>query len=351
MKTAEEIYQEMLACFGERTGLEPREGCDLSARLYALAAQVCSLYVHADGGGRLASPQTAGGEYLHRPAPLRGLARKRPVAAEGVVRFTAGEAAASPREIPRGTVCMTAGLIRFETTKQAVLEAGVLTADVPVRALEPGAAGNISAGAIVSMAVAPLGISGCANLQPFAGGADGEGDEALRERVLDTFRRLPNGANAAFYQQGALSFDQVAAAAVISRPRGVGSVDVVPATLEGVPGEELLEQLQDYFEQRREIAVELVVRAPETRTVDVSVLVEPEEGRDSAQVLERVKRAVRGLFTGKLLGQNVLLARLGSLIYGCEGVANYVIAAPAADVPVDADVLPVLGTLTVEEKA
>ena len=40
MKTAEEIYQEMLACFGERTGLEPREGCDLSARLYALAAQV-----------------------------------------------------------------------------------------------------------------------------------------------------------------------------------------------------------------------------------------------------------------------------------------------------------------------
>ena len=71
----------------------------------------------------------------------------------------------------------------------------------------------------------------------------------------------------------------------------------------------------------------------------------------TAQVLERVKRAVRGLFTGKLLGQNVLLARLGSLIYGCEGVANYVIAAPAADVPVDADVLPVLGTLTVEEKA
>ena len=27
MKTIDEIYQEMLACFGARTGLEPREGC------------------------------------------------------------------------------------------------------------------------------------------------------------------------------------------------------------------------------------------------------------------------------------------------------------------------------------
>ncbi|NBI10888.1 baseplate J/gp47 family protein [Colidextribacter sp. OB.20] len=351
MKTVEEIYREMLACFGDRTGLEPREGCDLSARLYALAAQVCALYIQADWVVRQAFPQTAEGEYLDRHAQLRGLERKRPVAAEGTVRFTAGEASPAPREIPKGTVCMTAGLIRFETTRAALLEAEALTVDVPVRALEPGAAGNISAGAITSMAVAPIGVSQCTNPQPFAGGADGEEDETLRERVLDTFRRLPNGANAAFYQQGALSFDQVAAAVVIPRPRGVGSVDVVPATLEGIPGEELLQQLQDYFDARREIAVDLVVRAPETRPVDVSILVEPEEGRDSAQVLERVRQAVRGWFTGKLLGQSVLLARLGSLIYGCEGVANYVITAPAADVQGDREVLPLLGTLTVEERA
>ena len=64
MKTVDEIYQEMLACFGERTGLEPREGCDLSARLYAVAAQVWSLYVQAEWVVRQAFPQTAEGEYL-----------------------------------------------------------------------------------------------------------------------------------------------------------------------------------------------------------------------------------------------------------------------------------------------
>ena len=48
--------------------------------------------------------------------------------------------------------------------------------------------------------------------------------------------------------------------------------------------------------------------------------------------------------------QRVLLARLGSLIYSCDGVANYVITAPAADVPVAGDQLPMLGTLRVEGK-
>lgn len=350
MRALDEIYQEMLTCFGERTGLEPGEGCDLSARLYALAAQVYSLYVQADWVIRQAFPQTAEGEYLDRHAQLRGLERKPPVAAGGVVRFAAGDVSEFPRDIPQGTVCMTAGLVRFETVDPAVLEAGARTADVPVRALEPGKSGNVSAGAILSMAVAPMGISSCTNPEPCAGGADGEADSELRARVLETFKRLPNGANSAFYQQGALSFDQVAAATVIPRPRGVGSVDVVPATLAGVPSEELLEELRAYFEERREIAVDLRVRAPETLTVNIAVQVEPDTGRDKAEVLAKVEDTIRSWFTGKLLGQRILLARLGEIIYHCDGVANYSIEAPAVDVAVREDQLPLLGTLHVGAK-
>lgn len=349
MKSVDEIYQEMISCFGERTGLEPKEGTDLSARMYALAAQVYSLYIQADWVVRQAFPQTAEGEYLDYHAQLRSLERKVPVAAQGTVRFSAGEVSESDREIPQGTVCMTAGLIRFETTKRVLLSAGELTVEAPVRAVEAGQAGNVAAGAIVSMAVAPIGISACTNPQPCVGGADGEDDEALRERVLDTFRRLPNGANAAFYEQGALSFDQVAAAVAIPRPRGIGSVDVVAATLAGVPDEELLEQLQDYFEQRREIAVDVQVRAPQTMSVDISVQVSAKGGWEGQQVREQVEQTLRSWFDGKLLGQDILLAKLGSIIYGCEGVENYAILSPAEDLTVDEDVLPTLGTLRVEE--
>lgn len=348
MKTIEEIYGELLDSFGTYTGLEPKEGTDLSARMYALAAQVYSLYIQADWVMRQAFPQTAEGAYLDYHAQLRSLERKAPVAAQGTVRFSAGEVSESEREIPQGTVCMTAGLIRFETTKTVVLSPGELTVEAPIRALEAGAAGNVAAGAIVSMAVAPMGISACTNPQPCTGGADGEGDEALRERVLDTFRRLPNGANAAFYEQGALSFDKVAAAVAIPRPRGVGSVDVVATTLVGAPDEELLEQLQEYFEQRREIAVDVQVRAPEVKQVDVSVRVSAKGGWDSQQVNTQVEQALRSWFDGKLLGQDILLARLGHIVYSCDGVENYAILAPEADLEVEADMLPTLGELHVE---
>ena len=351
MKTVEEIYQQLLAGYGEKTGMQPREGCDLSARLYALAAQVSALYVQADWVARQAFPQTAQGEYLDRHAQLRSLERKGAVAARGVVRFTAGQAPAADLAIPAGTVCMTAGLVRFETAQDGVITAGETGADVPVRALEPGAAGNVGAGTIVSMAVAPAGISGCTNPQPCAGGEDEEGDEALRGRVLDTFRRLPNGANAAFYEQGALSFDQVAAASVIPRPRGTGTVDVVVSTPAGLPDAELLSQLQAYFEQRREIAVEVQVRSPETVVVDLSIQVQAQEGWDGAAVRAGVDGVLRGWFDGRLLGRDILRAKLGSLIYGCDGVANYAITTPAADVAVAGDVLPVLGSLTVEGMA
>jgi len=351
IRTIDEIYQEMLACFGEQTGLEPREGCDLSARLYALAAQVYSLYVQADWVVRQAFPQTAEGEYLDRHAQLRGLERKPAVAAEGSVRFTARDVSDGDRSIPQGTVCMTAGLVRFETTKPAVIKAGKLTADVPVRALEPGRLGNVSAGAIVSMAVAPLGVAKCTNPLPCAGGADKEADGELRVRVLETFKRLPNGANSAFYQQGALSFDQVVAATVIPRPRGIGSVDVIPATLAGVPSQALLKEMKAYFDERREIAVDLQVKSPRTVTVNISVTVEPGEGRNSQEVLALVEKTIREWFTGKLLGQRVLKARLGEIIYHCEGVANYTVTTPSSDLAIDVDQLPVLGTLRVVAKA
>ena len=245
MKELEEIYQEMLDCFAQRTGLEAAESCDLAVRFYAVAAQVYALYAQADWVLRQCFPQTAAGSCLDSHAQLRGLSRKQATAAEGSIRFSVARAADTDRPIPAGTVCMTPGLIRFETAQAAVLEAGASWVDVPARALTPGSAGNVPAGAVTAMAAAPVGIAACTNPAPFAGGGDEEGDEGLRQRVLSTFRRLPNGANAAFYEQGALSFDQVAAASVLPRSRGRGTVDVVAATLEGMPDEELLGQLTD----------------------------------------------------------------------------------------------------------
>ena len=67
------------------------------------------------------------------------------------------------------------------------------------------------------------------------------------------------------------------------------------------------------------------------------------------RALGYVEEAVRQHFTGALLGKGVLLAELGSLIYGVEGVANCRLTAPTADLAAAATVLPVLGTVTITE--
>lgn len=347
MKTIEEIYDEMLAVFREETGAEASAVSDLSVKLYAVAAQVYALYVQADWLSRQCFPQTATGEYLDRHAVLRGLERRGAVAATGTIRFSVDTAAGTDLTIPEGTVCATAAQVRFETTEEAALTAGSTYVEVPARAVEAGTTGNVPAGSILSMAVPPVGVSRCVNQAAFTGGVDEEEDEALRVRVLETYRRMPNGANAAFYEQGALSFDQVAACTVLPRNRGVGTVDVVIASASGMPGSDLIDQVQAYFGERREIAVDVRVLAPTAKTVDVTVSVEPGEGYESADVQADVEAAIADFFSGERLSKNVLVAQLNQLVFSLEGVANCSITAPAADVAVAAGELPQLGTLTV----
>ena len=326
--TVEELYGQMVDTFQRETGLALAGDGDMAVRLYAVAAQLYALYVQADWVGRQCFPQTAQGDYLDKHAQLRGLERRAATAAVGVLSFETDHPPEADLSIPEGTVCMTAAQVR-------------------ARAVEPGAAGNAAAGTVRAMAVAPVGVSRCTNPEAFSGGLDAEGDESLRERVLETFRRMPNGANAAFYQQEALSFPEVAAATVVARPRGVGTVDVFLATAAGLPDSGLLEQVAAHLEERREIAVDVQVKAPEVRTVDVSVQVAARPGADFDTVRQAVESAVRGWFDGRLLGQSVLRAQLGALIFGVEGVENYALTAPAADVAAAVDELPQLGTLTV----
>ena len=203
-KTIDGIYQEMLALFAQRSGYLPSASCDLAARLYAAAAQIQSLYLQAQWVLDQSFPQTARGEALERHAQLRGLRRGVATRAAGHLRFGISTAVGSDLFVGAGTVCMTAEGVRFQTTEDAVLAGGSLYVDIPAEAVEPGKAGNAAANTVTIMAAMPVGVRACTNPEAFSGGDDEEDDEALRLRLLDTYRRLPNGANAAYYEQTAL---------------------------------------------------------------------------------------------------------------------------------------------------
>ena len=345
--TIEEIYQRLAADFQARTGRSAGASSDLAVRFYAVAAQIYSLYVQGEWTRRQCFPQTAQGDYLDKHAFLRGVARRQAAKAEGTVRFAVDQAQESPVEIPAGTVCMTAGGVRFITTQAAEVKKGNLYADVPVEAAQGGTAGNVDAGAIVYMSVPPVRIAACVNTEPTTGGTDDETDEELRVRVLETYHRLANGANSAFYEQAAMSFDEVAAVTVIPRSRGVGTVDVIPASLSGMPGQELLDKLQAHFDKVREIAVDVSVYAPTPRTVDLALELWPQAGRDFDQVAQAVRETLMAWFTGERLGDPLPRARLTSLAFAVDGVENVVLTQPAADLNLNSVTLPVLGEITI----
>ena len=351
MHSVEERYEQMRADVAARTGVNIADSCDLAVRLYALAAQICALEAQSDWVRRQCFPQTAQGENLDHHAAVRGLERRQSIPAEGSVRFFVETAGETERVVPRGTVCMTGDLVRFETTGQGIIAAGEMWCDVPVRAVEGGAEGNVAAETVALMAVAPVGVKSCINPAAFFGGADREDDESLRGRVLDTFRSLSNGANAAWYRQTALADEEVAAAEVVPRPRGVGTVDVVVSARSGLPDEKLLARLQEKLDDQREIAVDVRVTAPEVLNLELRVEVTPAAGYAAQEVLSGVEQALRSHFDGRLLGKSQLLVHLGSIVYGCPGVENYRITAPEHDIAVNATQLPVLENLSVEVMA
>ena len=175
--------------------------------------------------------------------------------------------------------------------------------------------------------------------------------EELRQRILDSFQRLPNGANAAWYELTACRHEGVATAKAVGKARGAGTVDVYVSAPDGIPSEKLLTELQTVFQKSREIAVNVQVKAPTAATVNVAVTVKTAEGTDFAKVKTAVEADLAEQFNGKLLGRGVKLAELNSRIYALPGVENCHITAPSADLAANDTVLPVLGTVTVTEEA
>ena len=349
MKEVSEIFEKMQSVFTEKTGFAMEDTADLAVRLYAAAAEIQTLYAYSDWAMKQSFPQTATGEYLDLHAQLRCILRKGGKKAVGTLRFRIDTAREAAVAIAAGTVCTTQGLVRFVTTKDGEIPAGSLYADIPAEAEEPGEAGNAAAGTVTWMTRAPNGVTAVTNPTAFTGGSSRESDDALRARVLDTFVRLPNGANAAFYELRALSHPGAAAVRVIPRWNGIGTVGVVVATKDGEQNNALLRRIEEDLQSVREIAVDVAVFPPITARVNVAAKLWPAEGVSFDDAKAAAQTALAAYFDGSLLGRPVYRARLGKLFYDTGKIRNYEITAPSSDVAGDEQTLPRLGTVTLTE--
>ena len=349
MNTINEIYNELKSAFETESGIELKDGGDMALRFRALAVQLVSLQAQAEFVQRQCFPQTAGGEALDTHAMQRGLRRTAAEKAQGALRFSLNEAVTADIKVPKGTRCIAPDETEFEVTSDTVIPAGRTYCDAPAEAVLAGAKGNAPANTVIFMALPPVGVAAVTNPEAFRGGRDAESDEELRTRVLDSYSNIINSGNASYYINQALTVDGVVAATVQPRHRGRGTVDVIVATESGVPSAIILSRVSSKMNGRREICVDVDVKAPTVRAVNVDVDIYTEDNCDAGTVCLQVENTIRAYFSGRLLGKGVSKAALGNLIFGVEGVKNYSFNEPVADLAASPAMLPVLGEFSVSE--
>ena len=139
--------------------------------------------------------ETAGGRDLDQLALLVGVRRRRQLSAGGSVVFGRSTPAPADVTINAGTRLSTGEppAMQFETTEDRTLQRGNLSVEVPVQALEPGAAGVVAAQAIRVVNRPILGVETVANPQPTRFAGSDETDDSLRARA----RRSHEGAGRA----------------------------------------------------------------------------------------------------------------------------------------------------------
>jgi len=305
----------------------------------------------------------ASGQWLDLKAQDVGLTRLPAKKTKGIVTITRQDTS-SPLLIPVGTVVKTelgpdGESLRYFVTSDVVIPIGQAQGSVPVEAEFAGEKYNVGAGYITMLETYIPGIDTITNAANWITeeGADAESDEKLRQRYFLRWNELALGGTDASYISWAKSVPGVVDVAVNSQfPRGQGTVDVIITGPEGAPSQELIQQVQDYIEQRRPNVANVLVKGPVTVTVDVSAaIILPKDIGDETSARMTAERAIQAYFgigqaagiDPRRIGDSLYLSRLTALLMDVPDVVNVNISSPASDVIIRPDELTMLGALTI----
>lgn len=349
MDTYEAILSRMQERFSALAGYSADDASDIGIRMRVLAGELYSLTAAVEWLKRQTFAQTAQGEELDLRAAERGLTRKPAQIAAGSLTFRREKPLWYNAVIEQGTVCATAGQVRFVTTEQAVLKTGQTEVTVPARAETGGRSGNAAAGTVTVLVTPPPSLESVTNLQSFTGGQDAETDAELRKRLLRCYADLPNGTNAAFYREQAMQVDGVFSAGVVPRENGAGTVSVYLGAQGAAANAETVRLVQERIDALREIDVKVHVAAARTVSCNVSVRILQKEGVAYETAEAAVKEAAKDYFNGLGVGDGVLTAALGARLFDTGVLRNYLFLSNSTlDRPMLNDQLAVLGTVSVQ---
>ena len=333
--------------FTSLAGYSPDDASDIGIRIRVLAEEIYSIGAAVDWLKRQTFAQTAEGRELEERAQERGLFRKPPVPAHGILTFSRATALWFDIPIPAGTVCSTQGdgPLRYVTTAESALPAGAVSVDVPAEAETAGSAGDTQAGTITVMVTPPTSMQNVTNASAFAGGEDAETDSELRARLLQSCAAPGNGANAAWYREAALGFDGVSSAGVVPRASGAGTVALYLGGRGCAPSAAVVQKVSDELNRQRELCTQVTVVAAGVVSVDVTAAVRQRAGLSAAAVKAACETAVRDYFYGLGVGEPAVPAALNAALFSTGTIDDCALSVPS--VSIAQNQLAVCGSVTV----
>lgn len=292
----------------------------------AVARELTVLYAQMDEAYRRAFLDTASGVALDNVIALVGVVRNPAQPATGTVRFSRRSASADRVVVDTGTILEDSAGRRFATTSEAVIDAAETSGDATVAAVEAGPDGNVNAGTVEVMPTPPPGVDAVTNPLPITGGAEPEGDDAVRERARHALERAGNATVAAL-EFTVRDVDGVEDVTVIDRTvepdLPLGEVRVRYSSAAGSP--ERLAEIDDEVAAALEAtrAAGVLVLPERVRLVTVSgrlVVVPARSGAQpaAATYLDAVRAELRDL----VIGAPLSLGRVAALAYQVPGLAE-----------------------------
>lgn len=282
-------------------------------------------------------------EFLERWARIWGVSRKAGAYAVGTVRVQGLKGSV----IPAGTLWRDArGLLYSSQQDSTIGDDG--TGNVPLKATEQGADGNVQATSSLQLVSPLLGVNMEGSAGSISGGVDPEADEPLRARMLAKVQAPPHGGNAADYVQWALAVDGVTRAWCYPLYFGLGTVGVTfvcdTADAGIIPSQAMVSRVQSHINTVAPVTAAVVVFAPEALPIPVTIRLTPyTQGVSDRIVLELEDLFIREGAPGTIIP----LSHINESISITPGEFDHMLVEPTQNIKPDAHQLPTLGTVVI----
>lgn len=233
--------------------------------------------------------------------------------------------------VPAGTAIEISGNRVFLTAKELTIDASSSSAEVLATASEAGAAFNGFVAGAATLQASVNGISEVATAATTYGGADAEGDERYRARIMAGTNRAAVGTSAR-YRELVMGIDQsIADVAVVSPAPGSGTIRIHVLVDGGVaPAQLLADVLAVLSDERYRMVSDVIeVRAASARSYAITARITLAAGASAALVLPQAEAAAAAFaarLRGKLGGEVVPSQIVAAL--SVTGVHRVVLESP-----------------------